>query len=110
MKTMRIVRGIGLVPKDLYDMVKRSEAEARVASWYLPSVYEFQATEWDNINDLVHVLAEWFVYGLHFAAWNNGFPTELESLLLYLMAEVFVGLRAVSPKVFVTVDWTPSIS
>lgn len=85
MKTMRIVRGNGLVPKDLYDMVKCSEAEARVASWYLPSVCEFQATEWDNINDLVLVLAGWFFYGLHFAAWNNTFPTELE-LLLYVLS------------------------
>lgn len=85
MKTMRIVRGNGLVPKDLYDMVKCSEAEARVASWYLPSVCEFQATEWDNMNDLVLVLAGWFFYGLHFAAWNNTFPTELE-LLLYVLS------------------------
>ncbi|KAI4287570.1 MAG: hypothetical protein L6R35_003175 [Caloplaca aegaea] len=81
MKTLSIVRGNKLVPSELYDFVKHSEAETRVASWYLPSVSEFLASEWDNVNDTVLVLAGWFFNGLHLAAWNSQFPTQVESLL-----------------------------
>ncbi|KAL8649212.1 MAG: hypothetical protein Q9210_004535 [Variospora velana] len=82
MKTLSIVRGNNLVPSELYDFVKHSEAETRVASWYLPSVSEFLASEWDNVNDTVLVLAGWFFNGLHLAAWNSQFPTQVESLLV----------------------------
>ncbi|KAL9008792.1 MAG: hypothetical protein Q9173_006118 [Seirophora scorigena] len=160
MKTLSLVRGNKLVPSELHDFVKHSEAETRVASWYLPSVSELLASEWDNVNDTVLVLAGWFFNGLHLAAWNNQFPTDVESLLwkisvclmlgyiasampvavmlawlppgsvfkdlplwmiipcyavtrLYLMTEVFVGLRSASPTVFTAVNWTryiPGIS
>ncbi|KAL8998553.1 MAG: hypothetical protein Q9169_002393 [Polycauliona sp. 2 TL-2023] len=160
MRTLSLIRGNAFVPKELHDVVQRSVAETRVAAWYLPSVSEFEAAEWDNVNDIVLVLAGWFFNGLHLAAWTNRFPTEVESLLWkisvclmlgyiafsmpiavllswlppgsvykdlplwviipcyaitrwYLMVEVMVGLRAVPPDVFRSVDWTryiPSIS
>ncbi|KAL8936055.1 MAG: hypothetical protein Q9216_005131 [Gyalolechia sp. 2 TL-2023] len=81
MRTMSIVRGNDLIPKDLYNMVQGTEAESRVAYWYMPSVPEFQGADWDNVNDIVLVIAGWFFNGLHLAAWNNRFPTEVESLL-----------------------------
>ncbi|KAL9596524.1 MAG: hypothetical protein Q9219_005745 [cf. Caloplaca sp. 3 TL-2023] len=80
-RSWSVIRGNHSIPKDLLSMVQGTEAEARVASWYLPSVSEFQGSEWDNINDIVLVISGWFFNGLHLAAWNNRFPTEVESLL-----------------------------
>ncbi|KAI4114677.1 MAG: hypothetical protein LQ345_004587 [Seirophora villosa] len=92
MKTLSLVRGNNLVPSELHDFVKHSEAETRVASWYLPSVNEFLASEWDNVNDTVLVLAGWFFNGLHLAAWNNQFPTDVESLLYVIFSTGFYAL------------------
>ncbi|KAL9608538.1 MAG: hypothetical protein Q9167_006631 [Letrouitia subvulpina] len=153
---LSIVRSNHLLPQELREMVKHSYAEARVCSWFLPAINEFQAAEWNNINDITLVLAGWFFNGLHLVAWHNVFPTEVESLLwkisvclmlgyialsgpcamllywlpegsfmkdlpiwcitvcyavtrFYLIVEVFIGLRAVPPAVYRSVDWSQYI-
>ena len=156
LKHLSIVRSNHLLPLELHELVRGTYAEARVCSWFLPAINEFQAAEWNNINDIVLVLAGWFFNGLHLVAWRNRFPTETESLLwkisvclmlgyiamsmpaavllawlppgsfakdlpiwcitvcyaftrFYLIVEVFIGLRAVPPAAFKSVDWSQYI-